>query len=51
LKEVQDHFFKLAKEEGYRARSAYKLTEIDERFHILRPGTRVLDLEIGRAHV
>lgn len=44
MKEVQDHFFKLAKEEGYRARSAYKLTEIDERFHILRPGTRVLDL-------
>jgi 23S rRNA (uridine2552-2'-O)-methyltransferase len=44
VKEVQDHFFKLAKEEGYRARSAYKLTEIDDRFRLLRPGARVLDL-------
>jgi 23S rRNA (uridine2552-2'-O)-methyltransferase len=44
VKEVQDHFFKLAKEEGYRARSAYKLTEIDDRFKLLRPGARVLDL-------
>ena len=44
MKEVQDHFFKLAKEEGYRARSAYKLTEIDDRFRLLRPGARVLDL-------
>jgi 23S rRNA (uridine2552-2'-O)-methyltransferase len=44
VKEVQDHFFKLAKEEGYRARSAYKLTEIDDRFRVLRAGARVLDL-------
>jgi len=44
VKEVQDHFFKLAKEEGYRARSAYKLTEIDDRFRLLKPGSRVLDL-------
>lgn len=44
MKEVQDHFFKLAKEEGYRARSAYKLTEIDDRFRVLRAGARVLDL-------
>ena len=44
MKEVQDHFFKLAKEEGYRARSAYKLTEIDDRFRVLKPGARVLDL-------
>ena len=44
MKEVQDHFFRLAKEEGYRARSAYKLTEIDDRFKLLRAGSRVLDL-------
>ncbi|MFM9181611.1 MAG: SAM-dependent methyltransferase [Phycisphaerales bacterium] len=44
MKDVQDHFFRLAKEEGYRARSAYKLTEIDDRFRILRPGACVLDL-------
>jgi 23S rRNA U2552 (ribose-2'-O)-methylase RlmE/FtsJ len=29
MKEVQDHWFKLAKQEGYRARSAYKLLELD----------------------
>lgn len=44
MKEVQDHYFKLAKEEGYRARSAYKLLEIDERWKLLRRGARVLDL-------
>lgn len=43
MKEVQDHYFRLAKEEGYRARSAYKLLEIQERFKLLRPGSRVLD--------
>ncbi len=43
MKEVQDHWFKLAKQEGYRARSAYKLLELDERFRLLRRGDRVLD--------
>ncbi len=33
-----------AKEEGYPARSVYKLEEIDSRFHIFRKGDRVLDL-------
>ena len=36
-----------AKREGYRSRAAFKLIEIDERFHILKPGQRVVDL--GRA--
>lgn len=44
MKEVQDHFFKKAKEDGYRARSAYKLIEIDERKKLLRAGLRVLDV-------
>ncbi|MDZ4754051.1 MAG: RlmE family RNA methyltransferase [Phycisphaerae bacterium] len=43
MKEVQDHWFKLAKDEGYRSRAAYKLLEIDERKHVLRRGDRVLD--------
>ena len=30
--------------EGYRARSAYKLIEIDDRFQLLAPGKRVVDL-------
>ncbi len=43
MKEVQDHWFRLAKEQGYRARSAFKLLEMDERFRLLRPGAVVLD--------
>lgn len=43
MKEVQDHWFRKAKEDGYRARSAYKLLAIDERFRILKRGMRVLD--------
>ena len=43
MKEIQDHFFRKAKEDGYRARSAYKLLAIDERFRILKRGMRVLD--------
>jgi 23S rRNA (uridine2552-2'-O)-methyltransferase len=40
----QDVYFRKAKQEGYRARSAYKLLQIQARFHILRPGQAVLDL-------
>lgn len=40
----QDKFFKQAKTQGYRARSAFKLQAIDERYHLFRPGQRVLDL-------
>lgn len=39
-----DHFAKKAKDEGYAARSVYKLKEIDERFRLLRRGMRVVDL-------
>ncbi|MEY4534063.1 MAG: Ribosomal large subunit methyltransferase [Planctomycetota bacterium] len=44
MKEVQDHFFRLAKEQGYRARSAFKLIEIDDRKKLIRKGDRVLDM-------
>jgi 23S rRNA (uridine2552-2'-O)-methyltransferase len=40
----RDHYFKLAKKEGYLARSAYKLDEIQAKYKILRPGDTVLDL-------
>lgn len=40
----QDKFFKRAKEEGYRARSAFKLQAIDEKFRLFKPGMKVLDL-------
>jgi 23S rRNA (uridine2552-2'-O)-methyltransferase len=39
-----DHYTRKAKEDGYAARSVYKLEEIQARHRILRPGDRVLDL-------
>src|SRR3989344_9015068 len=39
-----DKWSKKAAAEGYRARSVYKLEELDQRFHLLRPGMIVLDL-------
>jgi len=41
---VNDPWVKLAQKEGYRARAAYKLKEIDETFHLVRPGQCVVDL-------
>lgn len=43
-RELHDRYFKQAKTEGYAARSAYKLKEIQERFHLIRRSDRVLDL-------
>jgi 23S rRNA (uridine2552-2'-O)-methyltransferase len=40
----QDHYTRRALKEGYPARSAYKLEEIQQRHRVLRPGDRVLDL-------
>lgn len=40
----RDKFFLQAKKEGYRARSAYKLIEINQKFFIIKPGFNVLDL-------
>jgi 23S rRNA (uridine2552-2'-O)-methyltransferase len=41
---VNDPYVKLARREGYRARAAYKLKEIDEALGLVRPGQVVLDL-------
>jgi 23S rRNA (uridine2552-2'-O)-methyltransferase len=41
---VNDPFVRLAKHEGYRARAAYKLKEIDETFGLVKPGQLVVDL-------
>ena len=41
---VNDTYVKLAKKEGYRARAAYKLKEIDDAFGLIRPGDCVVDL-------
>jgi len=42
-RELHDHYFKLAKREGYRSRAAYKLLEINERRRVLSAGDAVLD--------
>lgn len=41
---VNDEFVKRAQRDGYRARSAYKLIEIDDRDKLIRPGMTVVDL-------
>jgi len=41
---LTDPYVKLAQREGYRARAAYKLKEIDEQLHLLEPGQLVVDL-------
>ena len=41
---VNDTYVKLAKSEGYRARAAYKLKEIDESLGLIKPGYNVVDL-------
>lgn len=41
---VNDPYVKLAQKEGYRARAAYKLKEIDETLRLVKPGQVVVDL-------
>ncbi len=43
-RKLHDRYFKQAKAEGYAARSAYKLIEINEKKRVVRRGDRVLDL-------
>ena len=43
-RQLNDPFVTAAKAQGYRARAAFKLTEIDDRFHVIRPGGRIVDL-------
>jgi len=44
MKKVQDHYFKKAKQEGYPARSVYKLKEAQAARSFLKKGDTVLDL-------
>ena len=43
-KRIDDHYSRKARQEGYPARSIYKLEEIDKKFKLLKAGQRVLDL-------
>jgi 23S rRNA (uridine2552-2'-O)-methyltransferase len=43
-RDQKDYFYRRAKAEGYRARSAFKLQQINKRFRLIRRGDAVLDL-------
>jgi 23S rRNA (uridine2552-2'-O)-methyltransferase len=43
-RQLNDPYVQKAKVAGYRSRAAYKLIEIDDKFHILKPGIIVVDL-------
>lgn len=44
VRQINDPYVAASKREGYRSRAAYKLKEIDDRFHFLKSGQRVVDL-------
>lgn len=46
-RQVNDPFSQKARALGYRSRAAFKITEIDDRFHFLKPGARVVDLGLA----
>lgn len=44
MKGQPDYYWRKSKEEGYPARSVFKLQEIQEKYRLIRPGNAVLDL-------
>jgi 23S rRNA (uridine2552-2'-O)-methyltransferase len=44
MRKEQDYYFKKAKKDNYPARSVYKLEEAQQKYKLLKPGQRVLDL-------
>ncbi|WP_374467617.1 RlmE family RNA methyltransferase [Ferrovibrio sp.] len=43
-RQLNDPYVQAAKSEGWRSRAAYKLIELDEKYKLLKPGMRVVDL-------
>jgi 23S rRNA (uridine2552-2'-O)-methyltransferase len=43
-RQLNDPYVARARKEGYRSRAAFKLTEIDDKHHVLKSGARVVDL-------
>jgi 23S rRNA (uridine2552-2'-O)-methyltransferase len=43
-RQLSDPYVARAKREGFRSRAAYKLAEIDDKYRLLKPGARVVDL-------
>lgn len=46
-RQINDPFAAKARAHGYRSRAAYKLTELDDRLRLLKPGARVVDLGLA----
>jgi 23S rRNA (uridine2552-2'-O)-methyltransferase len=46
-RQINDPFAAKARAHGYRSRAAYKLTEIDDKLRVLKPGARVIDLGLA----
>src|ERR1700744_4447372 len=43
-RQLNDPYVVAAKQQGWRSRAAFKLLELDDRFHLIRRNTRVVDL-------
>lgn len=43
-RQLNDPYVMEARRQGYRSRAAFKLIELDDRFHLLKPGMKILDL-------
>lgn len=43
-RQLNDPYVAASKRDGLRSRAAYKLVEIDDKYHLLKPGIRVVDL-------
>ncbi|MBV1838452.1 RlmE family RNA methyltransferase [Acetobacter estunensis] len=43
-RQLNDPYVQAAHKQGWRSRAAFKLIELDDRFHLLKPGQRVVDL-------
>ena len=43
-RQLKDPYVEQARRLGYRSRAAFKLIELDDRYHLLRPGSRIVDL-------
>jgi 23S rRNA (uridine2552-2'-O)-methyltransferase len=44
VRQLNDPYVAAAKQQGWRSRAAFKLMELDDRFHLIRRGVRVVDL-------
>jgi 23S rRNA (uridine2552-2'-O)-methyltransferase len=43
-RQLNDPYVRAAQQQGWRSRAAFKLAELNARFHLIRPGARVVDL-------